>query len=76
MTGPDEVCPDGAPSTWMSLALLGDVVRGLHVRSGRRVRLLYLQNCCKSTVLSMHNTHASADYVLASQPSEYLFLAP
>ena len=74
-SGPDEVCPDakaGAPKHWMPVSSMANAIAGLHNRSGGRVRLLYLQNCCKSTVLSMLSTQASADYVLASQPGESL----
>ena len=53
---------------WMGLDGVGTAVGGLHDRTGGAVRLLYLQNCCKSTALSLHATKRCAQFILASQP--------
>ena len=74
---PDQVCPDDDPGPdgddpdadglrWMPITGVAKAVAGLHVRTGGGVRLLYMQNCCKSTLHMVLAAGDCADALLAS----------
>jgi hypothetical protein len=88
---PHQVCPDEDEGiageggwcrrdcdglVWMPMAGLSSALAGHHALTGRRVRLVYFQNCAKAVLSTLHASKDCAEHVLASQsilgaPNDY-----
>lgn len=70
----DELSPDDNPGPypaprpqWLNIEKLRTVIEEFDETVGRRVELLFLQNCCKGTIEAHYTFRHAARYTLSSQ---------
>ena len=72
-----EICPDEDFSSWLSLEDAAIALHSFNLLVKNNLRMLFLQNCCKSSLSAIHSLRSlSAVHVLASPtilaaPNEY-----
>ncbi|MBD1904902.1 clostripain-related cysteine peptidase [Funiculus sociatus GB2-A5] len=70
----DEISPDGHPepdlaskTKWMNIQKLSDIIANFNQQVGKRVELVFFQNCNKGTIEVNYTFRNTAKYTLSSQ---------